>query len=101
MQGSSGPVVRLCCLQIDDHSRLVDLLVEPDVLASWSRPFWNCDAASAIAERSCWKPGSHQTPCWRKVDSNPRSLSEEEGRVVGSAAGSLLQKSLTATNGRQ
>src|ERR1700730_2817072 len=66
MQGSSGPVVRLCCLQIDDHSRLVDLLVEPDVLASWSRPFWNCDAASAIAERSCWKPGSHQTPCWRE-----------------------------------
>jgi len=72
MQGSSGPVVRLCCLQIDDHSRLVDLLVEPDVLASWSRPFWNCDAASAIAERSCWKPGSHQTPCWREMDSNLR-----------------------------
>ena len=34
MQGSSGPVVRLCCFQIDDHSRLVDLLVEPDVLVA-------------------------------------------------------------------
>src|ERR1700730_7397314 len=32
MQGSSGPGVRLCCLQIDDHSRLVDLLVEPQLL---------------------------------------------------------------------
>src|ERR1700730_9734215 len=83
MQGSSGPVVRLCCLQIDDHSRLVDLLVEPDVLASWSRPFWNCDAASAIAERSCWKPGSHQTRCGSDMVSNSRSLVCEIGEIRG------------------
>jgi len=77
--GIVRPGGALCCLQIDDHSRLVDLLVEPDVLASWSRPFWNCDAASAIAERSCWKPGSHQTPCWKEMDSNFRSLSQRSG----------------------
>src|SRR3984893_3482839 len=83
MQGSSGPMVRLCCLQIDDHSRLVDLLVEPDVLASWSRPFWNCDAASAIAERSCWKPGSHPTTCWRERGLHSRSLVFEIGEIRG------------------